>query len=223
MDDAIAAMLNDRNDRLEATVCVGAEAVGSNGSHAMSPSSMGFETLVREIICRLGEDPMREGLLKTPGRVEKSLMWLTAGYRRTPEEAIGDALFAEDIQDMVLVKDIEFYSMCEHHMLPFFGKVHIAYHPNGKIVGLSKLPRLVDIFARRLQVQERMTNQLADAVERVLAPHGVGVCVQALHLCMMMRGVETQNSSTLSLAMRGVFQTDHHKRDELLRLALGRP
>jgi GTP cyclohydrolase I len=182
-----------------------------------------FENIVRRELELIGEDPSRQGLLKTPERVAKAMSWLTRGYAMNVADVVGDAVFEEAHESMVMVRDIELYSMCEHHMLPFFGKVHIAYCPNGQIVGLSKLPRLVDVFARRLQVQERMTNQLADAVERVLTPHGVGVCVQALHLCMMMRGVETQNSSTLTFAMRGVFQTDRQKRDELVRLTLGRP
>ena len=176
--------------------------------------------LVHETLLRLGEDPGRDGLLKTPERVDKSLRWLTRGYELSVEEAIGDAIFEEKHESMVLVKDIEMYSLCEHHMLPFFGKVHVAYIPNNRIVGLSKLPRIVDIFARRLQVQERMTEQIAEALSQVLNPQGVGVIVEAYHLCMMMRGVEKQNSKTITSAMRGVFLEDIRTRDEFLRLSM---
>jgi GTP cyclohydrolase I len=169
---------------------------------------------------RLGENPERQGLLKTPERVDKSLRWLTRGYELSVEEAVGDAIFEEKHESMVLVKDIEMYSLCEHHMLPFFGKVHVAYIPNNRIVGLSKLPRIVDIFARRLQVQERMTEQIAEALSLVLQPQGVGVIVEAYHLCMMMRGVEKQNSKTITSAMRGVFLEDMRTRDEFLRLSM---
>jgi GTP cyclohydrolase I len=179
---------------------------------------LSFEELVREQLRRLGEDPDRDGLLKTPERVEKSLRWLTRGSQSTVQEAIGDALFDEGHHNMVIVKDIEMYSLCEHHLLPFFGKVHIAYIPNGRIVGLSKLPRVVDVFARRLQVQERMTEQIATALMDVLAPKGVGVVIEAAHLCMMMRGVEKQNSRTLTSAMKGTFLHDLRTREEFLRL-----
>jgi GTP cyclohydrolase IA len=176
--------------------------------------------LIHEQLLRLGEDPKRDGLLKTPERVEKSLQWLTRGYDMSVKEAIGDAIFEEKHASMVLVKDIEMYSLCEHHMLPFFGKVHVAYIPNNRIVGLSKLPRIVDIFARRLQVQERMTEQIAEALSEALNPQGVGVIIEAYHLCMMMRGVEKQNSKTISSAMRGVFLEDMRTRDEFLRLSM---
>jgi GTP cyclohydrolase I len=177
-----------------------------------------FEELIREQLRLLGENPERDGLLKTPERVEKSLRWLTRGQGLSVEDAIGDAIFDEDHHNMVLVKDIEMYSLCEHHLLPFFGKVHIAYIPNGRIVGLSKLPRVVEIFARRLQVQERLTEQIATALMEVLKPQGVGVVVEAAHLCMMMRGVEKQNSRTLTSAMKGVFLEDLRTREEFLRL-----
>jgi GTP cyclohydrolase I len=177
-----------------------------------------FQALVRRMLSELGEDPQRNGLLKTPERVEKSLRWLTRGYGLSVRDAIGDAVFEEDHHNMVLVKDIEMYSMCEHHMLPFFGKVHVAYIPNGKIVGLSKLPRVVEIFARRLQVQERLTEQVAQALMEVLQPQGVGVVIEAAHLCMMMRGVEKQNSKTVTSAMKGVFLDDLGTREEFLRL-----
>jgi GTP cyclohydrolase I len=176
--------------------------------------------MVEEMLLRIGEDPQRAGLLKTPERVDKSLRWLTRGYQLSVEDAVGDAIFEEKHESMVLVKDIEMYSLCEHHLLPFFGKVHVAYIPQNRIVGLSKLPRVVDIFARRLQVQERMTEQIAEALSDVLNPQGVGVIVEAYHLCMMMRGVEKQNSKTITSAMRGVFLEDMRTRDEFLRLSM---
>ena len=175
--------------------------------------------LVAEQLALLGEDPMREGLLRTPQRVAESLRWLTRGYDMRVADLVGEALFAEQHEQMVLVRDIEFYSLCEHHMLPFFGKVHIAYIPNGTIIGLSKLPRIVDMFARRLQVQERLTEQIADALQSVLAPSGVGVVVEAAHLCMMMRGVERQNSCTITSALRGQFRDCPMTRAEFLDLA----
>ncbi|HEX2210324.1 MAG TPA: GTP cyclohydrolase I FolE [Longimicrobium sp.] len=177
-----------------------------------------FQAIVRRMLAELGENPDRNGLLKTPERVEKSMRWLTRGYGLSVQDAIGDALFEEEHHNMVLVKDIEMYSMCEHHLLPFFGKVHVAYIPNGKIVGLSKLPRVVEIFARRLQVQERLTEQVANALMEVLEPQGVGVVIEAAHLCMMMRGVEKQNSKTVTSAMKGVFLDDLRTREEFLRL-----
>lgn len=177
-----------------------------------------FQDLVAEMIRRLGEDPTREGMAKTPERVERAMTFLTKGYGETPEEVLGDALFEESHQSMVLVKDIELYSMCEHHMLPFFGKAHIAYIPNGQIVGLSKFARLVEVFARRFQVQERLTEQIAQALWDTVQPMGVAVVVEAHHLCMMMRGVQKQNSKTVTSAMRGVFLEDQRTRDEFLRL-----
>ncbi|MDZ7780868.1 MAG: GTP cyclohydrolase I FolE [Gemmatimonadota bacterium] len=177
-----------------------------------------FEDLVSEMIRRLGEDPTREGMKRTPERVAESMAFLTKGYRETPEQVMGDALFDESHQSMVLVKDIELYSMCEHHMLPFFGKAHLAYIPNGQIVGLSKVARLVEVFARRFQVQERLTEQVAQAMWDTVQPLGVAVVVEAYHLCMMMRGVEKQNSKTITSAMRGVFLDDQRTRDEFLRL-----
>lgn len=182
-----------------------------------SLSELPVEDLVAEVVRRIGEDVERPGLVKTPERVAKSLAWLTRGYQLQVEEVIGDAIFEEDHRGMVVVKDIEMYSLCEHHMLPFFGKVHIGYIPNGKILGLSKLPRIVEVFSRRLQVQERLTEQLAEAVWDVLNPLGVGVVCEAYHLCMMMRGVEKQNSKTLTSAMRGSFLEDERTRDEFLR------
>ena len=187
------------------------------------PATMAYAALVREQLTLLGEDPQREGLLKTPDRVAKAMGFLTRGYAMSVEQIVGDALFEEHHENMVMVRDIELYSMCEHHMLPFFGKAHIAYIPNGRIVGLSKLPRLVDMFARRLQVQERLTEQVATAIEDVLAPRGCGVVVEAFHMCMMMRGVEKQNSRTITSALRGVFRDDAKTRDEFLRLAYASP
>jgi GTP cyclohydrolase I len=181
-----------------------------------------FEGLVRDQLRLLGEDPAREGLQRTPRRVARSMAWLTRGYRQDAYSAVGEGVFAEEHDHMVMVRDIELYSLCEHHLLPFFGKAHIAYIPAGRILGLSKLPRLVEVFARRLQVQERLTAQIADAVQEVLNPRGVGVVIEAMHLCMMMRGVEKQNSKTITSALLGSFRDDAKTRDEFLRLAHGR-
>jgi GTP cyclohydrolase IA len=175
--------------------------------------------LVRRQLELLGEDPDRSGLLKTPERVAKSLQFLTRGYAQDAAAVIGDALYEETHESMVMVRDIELYSLCEHHMLPFFGRAHVAYIPNGRIVGLSKMARIVDVFARRLQVQERLTEQVARALESALHPRGVGVVIEAQHLCMMMRGVEKQNSRTITSALRGSFRDDAKTRDEFLRLA----
>jgi GTP cyclohydrolase I len=182
-----------------------------------------FETLVREMLNQLGEDGGREGLQQTPARVEASLKWLTRGYQMSVEDVIGDAIYHEKHESMICVRDIEIYSMCEHHLLPFYGKAHVAYLPDGRIVGLSKIPRVVEVFARRLQVQERLTDQVADALCRVLKPLGVGVVIEAYHLCMMMRGVEKQNSKTVTSALRGAFRDDAKTRDEFLRLVHGGP
>ncbi len=183
-------------------------------------SGASFEELVAEMIRRLGEDPDREGLKRTPERVAKSMAFLTQGYGMKSDDVINGALFEECHRNMVLVKDIEMYSLCEHHLLPFFGKVHVAYIPNGKIVGLSKIARLVDVYARRLQVQERMTEQIAQAIWEGVEPEGVGVVVEAYHLCMMMRGVQKQNSKTITSAVRGSFLEDQMTRDEFLRLCM---
>src|ERR687897_2531487 len=186
-----------------------------------APHEEPFAEKVREILSALGEDPRREGLLKTPERVEKSLRFLTQGYSMTVEEVVGDAVFEETHQSMIMVRDIEVYSLCEHHLLPFYGRAHVAYIPDGKILGLSKVARVVDVFARRLQVQERLTDQIADAIMTVLKPSGVGVVIEAAHFCMMMRGVEKQNSRTVTSALRGIFRDDKKTRDEFLRLAYG--
>ncbi len=178
-----------------------------------------FEELVRRELELIGEDPEREGLLKTPLRVARSLTFLTQGYNSSAEEVVGKGIFREEHDNMIMVRDIEIYSLCEHHMLPFFGKAHVAYIPNGRIVGLSKIPRIVDVYARRLQVQERLTEQIAEGLCRVLTPSGVGVVIEAYHLCMMMRGVEKQNSKTITSALTGVFREDPKTRDEFLRLA----
>jgi GTP cyclohydrolase I len=178
-----------------------------------------YATLVQEQLALIGEDPSREGLLRTPERVAKAMTFLTRGYRLSVEEVVGAGIFEEEHRNMVMVRDIELYSLCEHHMLPFFGRAHVAYIPDGRIVGLSKLPRIVDIFARRLQVQERLTEQIAEAIDDVLSPLGVGVVVEAYHLCMMMRGVEKQNSRTITSALRGVFRDDSRTREEFLSLA----
>jgi GTP cyclohydrolase I len=176
------------------------------------------QDLIRRLLENLGEDPEREGLRRTPERVESSLAEMTQGQKQTVEEVVGHGVFEEDCSEMVIVKDIEFYSLCEHHLLPFYGRVHVAYIPDKRIIGLSKLPRIVDVFARRLQVQERMTVQIAQAIERVLEPKGVGVVVDAAHLCMMMRGVQKQNSSTMTSCLLGSFRSDFRTRNEFLGL-----
>jgi GTP cyclohydrolase I len=180
-------------------------------------SGASYEELVREMLVRLGEDPEREGLAQTPERVRKAMQFLTRGYQEDPETILKGALFTVNYDEMVIVRDIEMFSLCEHHMLPFFGKVHIAYIPNGKVIGLSKLPRLVEVFSRRLQVQERLTTQIAETIQETIKPQGVGVIVEARHLCMMMRGVEKQHSSAVSSAMLGAFR-DLDTRSEFLSL-----
>jgi GTP cyclohydrolase IA len=182
----------------------------------------GYAKLVYQQLALIGDDPDREGLQRTPERVAKAMSWLTRGYREDVRSIVGQGVFEEDHENMVMVRDIELYSLCEHHLLPFFGRAHVAYIPNGKIVGLSKVPRIVDMFARRLQVQERLTEQIAAAIEEVLAPHGVGVVIEAAHLCMMMRGVEKQSSKTITSALRGTFRSDPRTREEFLSLARGR-
>ena len=180
-----------------------------------------FENIVRQMLVRIGEQPERQGLQRTPLRVAKAMDFLTSGYSMTVQDVVKNAVFEEKCEEMVIVKDIEFYSMCEHHILPFFGKAHVAYLPDNKVIGLSKIARIVDVFARRLQVQERLTNQIADAMMEILSPHGVGVIIEASHFCMMMRGVQKQNSSTVTSAMRGSFRENARSRAELMDLIKG--
>ena len=176
------------------------------------------QELLHELLVRLGEDPERDGLVRTPERMERALQYLTRGYHEDAEKTLKDALFDVTYDEMVIVKDIEMFSLCEHHMLPFFGKVHVAYIPSGKVIGLSKIPRLVDIFARRLQVQERLTTQIAETIQRAIEPQGVGVVIEARHLCMMMRGVEKQHSAAVTSSMLGVFRDCQETREEFLSL-----
>jgi len=177
-----------------------------------------LEQAIRKVLALLGEDPQREGLLKTPQRVAKSLQFLTQGYQQDPKEILNKALFTSSNDEMVLLRDIEFYSMCEHHMLPIIGRVHVAYIPNGKVVGLSKIPRIVDVYARRLQIQEQMTEQIADAILQTIQPKGVAVVVHARHMCMEMRGVQKINSTTISSTLRGLFKSDQRTRNEFYNL-----
>jgi len=177
-----------------------------------------FENLIRQVLVRLGDNPERDGLRRTPQRVAKAMDFLTSGHRMTVDDVIQDAIFEDDCEEMVIVKDIEFYSLCEHHLLPFFGRVHVGYLPNGKIIGLSKVARIVDVFARRFQVQERLTGQIADALMKALGCKGVGVVMEASHFCMMMRGVQKQNSMTITSAMEGTFRSDARTRAEFMDL-----
>jgi GTP cyclohydrolase IA len=210
----------------EKTLAVARQASGrppaTVGGRRMIEASHRAEDYVRALLGEIGEEPERDGLLDTPERVRKSLAFLTQGYEQDPRAALETAIFEEDYDEMVVVKDIEFYSLCEHHLLPFFGKAHVAYLPAGRIVGLSKLPRLVDIFARRLQVQERLTTQIAETLQELLQPQGVGVVIEASHLCMMMRGVQKQGSATLTSCLLGRFKADEKTRAEFLDLARGR-
>jgi GTP cyclohydrolase I len=185
-----------------------------------SPTLTGasFEDLIREVIVRLGENPEREGLERTPARVHKAFEYLTRGYQEDPDALLKGALFTVNYDEMVIVKDVEMFSLCEHHMLPFFGKVHVAYIPNGKVIGLSKIPRLIEIFSRRLQIQERLTTQIAESIQNAIQPLGVGVVVEARHLCMMMRGVEKQHSSAVTSSMFGCFREEQETRTEFLSL-----
>lgn len=177
-----------------------------------------IQILIKELLSEIGEDPNREGLIRTPKRVAEAYKFLCSGYTKDIEQVLNDAIFTEKYDEMVLVKNIDFYSMCEHHLLPFYGKVHVAYIPNGKIVGLSKIPRIIEVFSRRLQVQERMTQQIADTLDKYLEPIGVAVVSEAYHMCMMMRGVEKQNSSATTSAMHGIFKDDEKTRNEFLNL-----
>ena len=181
-------------------------------------TSATYEELVREMIVRLGEDPDREGLSRTPARVEKAMKFLVKGYKEDPETLLREALFTVNYDEMVIVKDVEMFSLCEHHLLPFFGKVHVAYIPNGKVIGLSKVPRLIELFSRRLQIQERLTTQIAETIQKVIEPQGVGVVIEARHLCMMMRGVEKQHSAAVTSSMLGCFRNENETRSEFLSL-----
>ena len=186
-------------------------------------TSASFEDLVREMLVRLGEDAGREGLVRTPARVQKALQFLTKGYNEDPEALLKKALFTVTYDEMVIVKDVEMFSLCEHHMLPFFGKVHVAYIPKGKVIGLSKIPRLIEIFSRRLQIQERLTTQIAETIQKTIDPQGVGVVIEARHLCMMMRGVEKQHSAAVTSSMLGCFRDEQETRSEFLSLIRNRP
>jgi GTP cyclohydrolase I len=177
-----------------------------------------IEGLIAAVLKELGQDPSREGLMRTPARVERALQFLTSGYHQDPKLILNEAIFEEECNEMVIVKDIDFYSLCEHHMLPFFGRAHVAYVPNGRIVGLSKLARIVEMFSRRLQVQERLTNEIAGLIQNALRPKGVGVVIEAQHLCMMMRGIQKQNSSAITSAMLGEFESDSKTRSEFMQL-----
>jgi len=188
-----------------------------------SVTSASFEELVREMLVRIGEDPEREGLVRTPERVQKAYEFLTRGYREDPEAMLKNALFTVTYDEMVIVKDVEMFSLCEHHILPFFGKVHVAYIPNGKVIGLSKIPRLIEMFSRRLQIQERLTTQIAETIQKVIQPQGVGVVIEARHLCMMMRGVEKQHSAAVTSSMLGCFRDEQETRQEFLSLIRQRP
>jgi GTP cyclohydrolase I len=210
---------------LEAVVKNGTAGNGNGTAHAALTADAGLtlqdasvQAIYAELLKRIGEDPTRDGLQETPKRMEKSMAFLTQGYQQSVASVLHGALFDVDYDEMVIVRDIEFYSLCEHHLLPFFGKAHIAYVPQGKVVGLSKLPRIVDVFARRLQVQERLTQQIAEAIEDAIQPQGVGVVIEAQHLCMMMRGVEKQSSLTVTSSLRGVFKTQLQTRSEFLAL-----
>jgi GTP cyclohydrolase IA len=198
---------------------VKSRAVVKKIDQSSSPASEATtQELLRELLLRLGEDPDRDGLVRTPERMQKSLEFLTRGYQQDADKVLQGALFDVTYDEMVIVKDIEMFSLCEHHMLPFFGKVHVAYIPNGKVLGLSKIPRLVDIFARRLQVQERLTVQIAETIQSAIQPQGVGVVIEARHLCVMMRGVEKQHSSAVTSHMLGSFRTLQNTREEFLSL-----
>jgi GTP cyclohydrolase I len=191
-------------------------------SEAATLTSASFEELVREMLVRLGEDPKREGLVRTPDLVQRALEYLTRGHKEDPDAMLKGALFTVSYDEMVIVKDVEMFSLCEHHMLPFFGKVHVAYIPNGKVIGLSKIPRLIEIFSRRLQIQERLTTQIAESIQQAIEPQGVGVVIEARHLCMMMRGVEKQHSAAVTSAMLGCFRNEQETRSEFLSLIRNR-
>ena len=186
-------------------------------------TSASFEDLVREMLVRLGEDPEREGLTSTPERMRKAMQYLTKGYSEDPEALLKGALFTVTYDEMVIVKDVEMFSLCEHHLLPFFGKVHVAYIPKGRVIGLSKIPRLIEVFSRRLQIQERLTTQIAETIQKVIEPQGVGVVIEAQHLCMMMRGVEKQHSTAMTSSMLRCFRNEQETRTKFLSLIRQRP
>ena len=194
----------------------------SPATESVTVTSATFEELVREMLVRLGEDAKREGLTRTPARVHRALEYLTRGYQEDPEAMLKGALFTVSYDEMVIVKDVEMFSLCEHHMLPFFGKVHVAYIPNGRVIGLSKIPRLIEIFSRRLQIQERLTTQIAETIQKAIEPQGVGVVIEARHLCMMMRGVEKQHSEAVTSSMLGCFRDEQETRTEFLSLIRNR-
>ncbi len=184
----------------------------------LTKEKVAIAELVRELLHQIGEDPEREGLLKTPDRFEKAIRYLTSGYDKDPKEILNGAVYEEPYDEMVAIRDIELFSLCEHHLLPFYGKCHVAYIPDGKLIGLSKIPRLVDVFARRLQVQERLTSQIANCLQEILKPQGVAVVIEAFHLCMAMRGVEKQHAFALTSSMLGVFRKDSRSRSEFMNL-----
>ena len=194
----------------------------SPATESVTVTSATFEELVHEMLVRLGEDAKREGLTRTPARVHRALEYLTRGYQEDPEAMLKGALFTVSYDEMVIVKDVEMFSLCEHHMLPFFGKVHVAYIPKGKVIGLSKIPRLIEIFSRRLQIQERLTTQIAETIQKAIEPQGVGVVIEARHLCMMMRGVEKQHSEAVTSSMLGCFRDEQETRTEFLSLIRNR-
>jgi len=200
-----------------------AQEIMTESVESTSLTSASFEELARELLVRLGEDPTREGLVRTPNRMRRTYEFLTKGYKEDPEALLKKALFTVTYDEMVIVKDIEMFSLCEHHMLPFFGKVHVAYIPKGKVIGLSKIPRLIEIFSRRLQIQERLTTQIAETIQKAIQPQGVGVVIEARHLCMMMRGVEKQHSAAVTSSMLGCFREEQETRTEFLSLIHNRP
>jgi GTP cyclohydrolase I len=207
-----------KGDRMKAAATKRVMSMPKNPLAQEQEADSALQVAYREILERIGEDPERDGLKRTPERSAKAIQFLTRGYNEDPAQLLRGALFEVDYDEMVIVKDIEMFSLCEHHLLPFYGKVHVAYLPKGKVIGLSKIPRLVDVFARRLQVQERLTKQIADAICEAIDPIGVGVVIEARHLCMMMRGVEKQHSATVTSSMLGAFRNEHETREEFLSL-----
>lgn len=222
MSDKDVSQLSDREQKQLDQVQVRLPRERIQGNHSVvRPPQEQVEDHYRDVLRFVGEDPEREGLLRTPHRVAEALKYLTSGYLQDVDTLLNGAIFQEDYDDMVVIKDIEFYSLCEHHLLPFYGKAHVAYIPNGKIVGLSKIPRLVDMYARRLQVQERLTTEIAEVVERALQPRGVGVVIEAAHMCMRMRGVQKQDSTMVTSHVMGTFRTDRATRQEFMALVKG--